>query len=565
MLSHAGRYAPAPGSDAPAAAAAPALRLERPATRAARLADTRLFVALLLLLGLPALVQVFLGPDDHDVAWVVYIAGRVLDGARLYVDLVESNPPLIIALNMPAAWLSRVTGISDILIAELAVVGLIAGSLLVTASLLRQLAPGPSSALLRRGFLLAAMFALAAVPASSNVFAQREHVMVVLLLPYLVASAVRATPRPLASRTAGWTGAMAGVGIALKPFFVLPWLLVEVYLATRRRVERSYLRPENVIIAAVLLGYAALVVLLTPEYLRLALLLSQVYGAFLLMPYSDILWDWRSVYVEHAVLVMLVTRPDGRTRELRRVLALATVGFMGSLLLQHKGWVYHWYPALAGATLLLGVGVLDAVRDIAASRSAAARGGFVLAAIALSAMAANVGRQLQQAVFITPGAPYMRDLIAPMGELIAREAPRGSVAALSSVPFPMFPAVNHTGARWVSRFAHLWALSGPYRDQALAGPALRYHRPSEMGTAERFVYEGVVRDMVRQPPRLLFVLTAPDGTLPHPRFDYIAYFSQDPRFARAMQDYRAIGRIGKYRVYERVATPASARSPAGTP
>lgn len=116
---------------------------------------------------------------------------------------------------------------------------------------------------------------------------------------------------------------------------------------------------------------------------------------------------------------------------------------------------------------------------------------------------------------------------------------------------PMFPAVNYTGARWGSRFFSLWALSGPYRGQARAGSALRYHRRDEMGPAESFVFDAGVSDMLRDPPHLLFVMTRPNGTLPHADFDYVTYFSQDPRFARIMGDYMLIERVGDYQVLRR--------------
>ena len=39
-----------------------------------------------------------------------------MDGARLYVDVVEINPPLIVALNLPAVLLARAVGASEILV-----------------------------------------------------------------------------------------------------------------------------------------------------------------------------------------------------------------------------------------------------------------------------------------------------------------------------------------------------------------------------------------------------------------------------------------------------------------
>ncbi|MGI9091329.1 MAG: hypothetical protein ACR2GG_09525, partial [Gemmatimonadaceae bacterium] len=102
-------------------------------------------------------------------------------------------------------------------------------------------------------------------------------------------------------------------------------------------------------------------------------------------------------------------------------------------------------------------------------------------------------------------------------------------------------------------FFHLWPLNGPYEDQRWAyKEAVRYHRPDQMGRAEHFLYTGVISDMLRDPPRLLFVMIPPAGTLPTPKFDYIRYFSQDPRFAQAMKDYKVVAVMGEYRVYKRM-------------
>ena len=110
--------------------------------------------------------------------------------------------------------------------------------------------------------------------------------------------------------------------------------------------------------------------------------------------------------------------------------------------------------------------------------------------------------------------------------------------------------------RWASRFFHLWALNGPYQDQTWSTGPVRYHAPAEMGRAERFVFDAVVADLQRDPPRVLFVLRPPENTLPVRQFDYVTYFSQDPRFVRAMQRYRLVDSVGRYQVYERAASAA---------
>src|SRR4051812_34801008 len=47
-----------------------------------------------------------------DVVILLHEAVRLLDGARLYVDIMEVNPPLIIYLNLPVAATARIIGVS---------------------------------------------------------------------------------------------------------------------------------------------------------------------------------------------------------------------------------------------------------------------------------------------------------------------------------------------------------------------------------------------------------------------------------------------------------------------
>src|SRR5271170_7627711 len=48
-----------------------------------------------------------LPPLDGDVAAILDFAVRMVDGERLYVDLVDVNPPLIFWLNLAPAWIAE--------------------------------------------------------------------------------------------------------------------------------------------------------------------------------------------------------------------------------------------------------------------------------------------------------------------------------------------------------------------------------------------------------------------------------------------------------------------------
>ena len=80
----------------------------------------------------------------------------MLDGARLYVDVVEINPPLIVALNIPVVLAARALGLQPALVYQLAVFALLGLSLAASSRLLRRLLPDDPR--LRRG--LVALLAL---------------------------------------------------------------------------------------------------------------------------------------------------------------------------------------------------------------------------------------------------------------------------------------------------------------------------------------------------------------------------------------------------------------------
>jgi hypothetical protein len=75
---------------------------------------------------------------------------------------------------------------------------------------------------------------------------------------------------------------LAGVGFALKPFFLPVWLGVEGYLALRR-APAIWKRPENYAIVAFGLGYGLSVLLFAFAYIEVAQWARSVYDAY---------WSW---------------------------------------------------------------------------------------------------------------------------------------------------------------------------------------------------------------------------------------------------------------------------------
>lgn len=509
----------------------------RPAAAAGDLVSALLVV----LLGGTA---AFARPFNHDAGWLLHVADRMLAGDRLYVDLVEVNPPLVVFLAVGAQGLARLLGVPATTALVAAVLAWAVVSLVLVQRVLRGLLPG-----LPARFLFLALAALALTVLPGYDFGQREHLFVVAFLPYVVLRAARLDGK---GGPALPIGLLAGLGVALKPFFLLAWLAVEGVVLLRAG-WKEWRRPETVAVALVLAVYALGVVLLTPAYFALARLASQVYGGFFPAPLADLVTDARMLLaVAAAGLAALLLPRRTPLAGLAALLAAAAVGSAAGVLVQGKGWDYHWLPVVAAAALSLGAAALE---GLAARGPVLARFRWPLAltlvAVAGNEVAAARAVRTEMEPFYLP----------QMRRLVETHARDGSLFALTTRMEVTFPLVNETGVGWASRFNILWPLPGLYADRAALPPEALYRRREEMGEMERLLVDGVVEDLQRSRPALLLVdRWGPGQALGH--FSYLDYFLRDARFAALMREYRPLTQVGHYVVLEHV---GASPTPAGAP
>ena len=74
---------------------------------------------------------------NHDVAWFLYCAERILDGARYYRDWLDVNPPGISWLSVIPVALARALGVSSMLAFDALVVCAILLSVVASHRILR--------------------------------------------------------------------------------------------------------------------------------------------------------------------------------------------------------------------------------------------------------------------------------------------------------------------------------------------------------------------------------------------------------------------------------------------
>lgn len=488
---------------------------------------------------------------NHDSAWYLYAVGAFFDGGRIYQDVFfEVNPPLAFFLTIPPVYASRLTGFAPEDVFVVYVFGLIVLSLVSIAGLLRRRPRLP--AVFRRGLLFTVLLSLALSPARD--FGQREHLMLILSLPYIVLVALRASGAACGRRTALLAGAMAGIGFSLKPHFFLVAAGLELYCLVRRQSLRVTVRTETVAVAAVVVVYCLAVVLLTPEYLTRVLPYAlEVYNNSYRRPLEFVLWRQETLLLPVVVLLNRVARRNETRREFPDVFCITAGCFFLIYLVQMKGWTYQLYPVSASLVLAAGATLARALADAPAGAgrrfATGAAAGSALAAVAV--LAGLLGAAIWR-------GGYRNDFMERMAPIVREHAAGSAIYVFTTNVSHGFPLVNYAGVAWSSRFPTQWLLPGVVHRRRDMTNDMTAEGRVRLAEIERYLVDAVVADFRRYRPALVFVDMRRDkpyfGGL---EFDYLAYFSADPRFAEIWSHYEPLETSGSYWIYK--------RRPDGTP
>ncbi len=291
-------------------------------------------------------------PHNADTSWLMYIARKTYEGGALYIEYAETNPPLVVWLNMLAVSLSPSVTYDYPIYNGLAYLACIISLWMCYRLAKRAGYIKPNTSLL---FVFALSSALLFLATNKEVFGQREHLFIVFCLPYVVYSIPSIFSRiSLKSYQLVILGSWAAIGILLKPYFLILFIFIELYyLLLERRIHLSRL-----IIGMTIFLWGCL-------YVAISYMLYSVY-------FTEILPDLLRTYGEHS----------GGKSTIKRRLFHTTIPFLTLLpffiyyyraslnrdvvcaftflaatiavcLTQFKGWIYSFYPIHAAIYFLI--------------------------------------------------------------------------------------------------------------------------------------------------------------------------------------------------------------------
>ena len=449
------------------------------------------------------------GPIDSDVASQLWIAQRIHEGARLYRDIIEVNPPLWFWMALPVDRVATLLHwpAPSVLIAAFGL--LVALSLTATERLLRHIGPGG-----RALFLTYAALILAALPWMH--VGQREQLVLIGALPYAALIAARREGRPVPTFLAIAIGTGAALGFALKHYFLMVPAALEVWLLLGLGRRWRPARPETLAVAAVGAAYAA-ALLIEGDYLaRMVPLVRLAYGQFgpraihfLFNPYLVIGAGLFAFTAAHARLLF------SRSSSTATALFVAGLAFAATYFIQFKGWPYHTIPLLGCASLALA------------------------ALLAESASPPLLLRILTPALLTLPLVASASEATNPMP---ANQDALQAVAGLKSgdevgflVTDTAIPSsVSFTdGFRNPSRYNGIWMMHAVVDNELDGNPDPR------IAAFGRQVVSNTVVDFRCTPPKRIIAERPRPGQR---GFDIIAYYTRDPQFTELLSHYRARSR-----------------------
>ena len=449
-----------------------------------------------------------LGTVDPDVAWQLWIAHQVNRGARLYHDIVEVNPPLWFWMALPVDRAATLTGLR----AEALLIG--------TVTALQMLGIGALSALLPfEGRRKAVLLAFAAVVMGGFAWihiGQREHLALIAALPYAALIAARRSGRRVSLLLAVAIGIGAGLGFALKHYFLLVPVLLELWLATRQRRAWTPFRPEIWAMGGLGAAYAAATLVFAPAFLSEALPLIRLgYAGSGATSFGQLFQPGLVVGLATVAVLLACGR---RRDDFAGAMLVSAIGFGAAYFIQAKGWPYHSIP-------LVGCGALALAALLAKEEEPPKLLGILGPLLLALPLILS---------WVEARSPRLPD--ADLEKAIAGLPPGANVGFLATDPAFAFSVTLQRNLGYPPRYFGFWMMRSIINNERKGGP-----NPALTAFGHR-IRRDIANDFLCHPPVRIIANRPTPARAAAGDFDILAWFELEPEFAVVMKHYRHVSR-----------------------
>lgn len=475
---------------------------------------------------------------NWDVSWLLEASRRLLSGGSYSQNFMETNPPLILFLYAIPIYLTSWMGnlVSNFLIFIYIISFLSLG--LSYFLLKRLMATDDSNLILFFGGLV---FCELVLP--SYEFGQREHLMLLLIMPYvLLISSVNTLQFPLYFRFA--VGLMAGIGFSIKPHFLIPLILILSWQLCKNRSLLKGFTIENGCLLGVMLLYLVSCFIITPDYFNFILpIVFKFYLSYKESMFGLLTHEWSIVfYITMLLGIIQLNQKYVPYRNLYQLLMLTNFGFFLVFIIGGHFFYYHFIVVAAISILLLMFNIqLISQRIITKSIISIEYLNIPLVAVCLYLLLDIV---VNCDLWI-----LKRDAQGPTRPLIMafQNINHGPFVVFSNYVAPYSSLLIYTQLHSSARLHQFWLLPG----------IAKLEHDGQLSLAEEgknLLRQVVVQDLLLDPPYIIVVdETDPQIIIDGRALNYLHFFLQDLKFKKIWHNYhlekRVTSAFGNYAIY----------------
>jgi len=444
----------------------------------------------------------------HDVAGYLTAGQMLVGGARPYVDIIDTNFPMIMYISAIPAWISSLTH------APLATAGIVFFFCTVLFTMLFFVKilkiAFPELAWQQLLFVCTAWLYSSCFTYWFFNFGQREQLIFLFLAPFFVLRHARYAQVRVPLYLSTLIALIAFCGVAIKPFYILPILAVELLHALAyRRFLKPLLSPETrafvfagIVYLAHFYFFAGMSAFydywlgfMMRGYIRGTAYAIGAESSMQLLQQKHFIYAYCGVAAVLSLLILYNRRSLFLLATCFGWFACVTVGFF---IGQKKGWPYHLLPFycscyMGGALLCLACRKsFDKIKGAYMPVLAAAAVIMVLSACPMPFMV------LRAALVNAPFHFEKNELVKTIESLTG---PDDGVLFLDTATRPGFPALTYAGRKLGGRFLTTFPLAFFFKDSD------DYVPKKELREDEAKFYGMLEKDIDVFRPKLIFVRT----------------------------------------------------------
>ncbi len=477
----------------------------------------------------------------------------LLAGKVPYVDFIEFNPPVMIYLNVMPAQFAALTGMPPALAFYIFVIACLVISIAACVFVVDGSNEKEESWVVAPTIVsLCALNLILCGYLGDVAFGQREHLFLLFYTPFFLLRWLRWRETASISRfSAILYGTLAGMGICIKPYFVILAVAPEIYWFATNKKPRRLLKPEMLAAIAVMVLYAVHFLFL-PAAAR-----ENMFGRWLpivavgynFCSYSLPVMLAFSVFIKGYVELLLLTGIPSvlmrRRCSLLMPLLCFSIASLAIWLLQAKSWSYQAIPFFFGVLVMFAIQFYLLTKKYIQSPF---HNWKLFMANATTFGAAGAMLLLFNALFLATESPHNEPKCQALDRLVETKSRKGdSILVLSTGPGTSYPWMLNTGRLPGSRY--LWCFPLPmiaYLINCTSDQAVRM----QLGLEEQRVLNELAEDIERRKPRLVIVLARLDRRAKLD-FDMFHHLEERNFFRSSMKNYVNLGRVCDCIVFER--------------